>query len=381
MSQTADVQAALEAARAAAEAGDAITAEARLREAAGLQERALGSLHPDLAETLNNLAIVSERLGRTAEAERCYRRAADIAAVALPASHPFVATSRDNLRAFCEAHGLPVESPQPTPAPRARPTNATPAPGPKPQPAATPLSRPEAPNRPAQLFGLLLIVVLIAVIIAMRSDPESSPPDDPAPAGAPPAAAAPPPVTPAPVPEPAPAAADAPPAPTLAAPQGAAPTGRGSASDAVVEARVCRSLSRSTAEWRCEAIGETAGSGRLYFYTRIRSRRDTSVSHRWYQGGRLRQEVDLELRANPSAGYRTFSLMTIPPDGAGPWRVELRSANGALLHEETFIAGGSDRRGSGGPSGTPPIAGSSYQIGLPAGRGSRSDATASSQSR
>ena len=39
---------------------------------------------------------------------------------------------------------------------------------------------------------------------------------------------------------------------------------------------------------------------------------------------------------NPGAGYRTYSRNTISSERVGNWRVELRSADGAVLHEERF---------------------------------------------
>jgi hypothetical protein len=40
-----------------------------MREVARIQEADLGPLHPDLANTLNNLAIVAEQTGQPEEAE------------------------------------------------------------------------------------------------------------------------------------------------------------------------------------------------------------------------------------------------------------------------------------------------------------------------
>ena len=76
-----------------------------------------------------------------------------------------------------------------------------------------------------------------------------------------------------------------------------------------------------------------ATAGRLYFYTRLKSERETKVQHRWYQGERLRQSVELTVHANPGTGYRTYSRNTV---AAGEWRVELRTRDGALLREERF---------------------------------------------
>jgi len=99
----------LEAAKHAAVAGDLVSAAELLRGAARIQEAELGPLHPDLANTLNNLAIVSEKTGRPADAETFYRRAAAIASASLPADHPMVVDSRQNLEDFCRARGLPID--------------------------------------------------------------------------------------------------------------------------------------------------------------------------------------------------------------------------------------------------------------------------------
>ena len=74
----------------------------------------------------------------------------------------------------------------------------------------------------------------------------------------------------------------------------------------------------------------------MFFYTRLRSATATTIEHRWYQGDRLRRSVRLRIEANPGAGYRTYSRNTISSARAGDWRVELRSADGSMLHEERF---------------------------------------------
>ena len=104
MQDTHDARSILDAAERAAAAGDYPTAERLLRDAALEQEAELGPLHPALANTLNNLGVVCERLDKLGDAERSYRRAHEIAAAALPADHPFVATSRKNLDDFHKAH-------------------------------------------------------------------------------------------------------------------------------------------------------------------------------------------------------------------------------------------------------------------------------------
>src|ERR1700737_4052329 len=108
MPETRELRTVLDAAEQAAAAGDYAAAEDLLREAAILQEARLGPLHPDLANTLNNLGIVCEITNKPADAEVCYRRGHAIATAVLEPDHPFVATSRKNLKDFCEALGKPL---------------------------------------------------------------------------------------------------------------------------------------------------------------------------------------------------------------------------------------------------------------------------------
>ena len=75
----------------------------------------------------------------------------------------------------------------------------------------------------------------------------------------------------------------------------------------------------------------------MFFYTQVKSATATTIEHRWYQGDRLHRAVPLRIEANPGAGYRTYSRNTIGSERAGDWRVELRSADGTLLHEERFV--------------------------------------------
>jgi hypothetical protein len=44
--------------------------------------------------------------------------------------------------------------------------------------------------------------------------------------------------------------------------------------------------------------------------------------------------VLLDVAANPSDGYRTYSRLAVSAPGG--WRVEVRSEGGTLLHEERF---------------------------------------------
>jgi DUF2914 family protein len=103
----------------------------------------------------------------------------------------------------------------------------------------------------------------------------------------------------------------------------------------VVTAQLCRSL--DTGEpWRCTPVSGAVDSGTLFFYTRLTSRTDTEVEHRWYRGHRLEQTRTLRIKANEGSGYRTYSRVTIGPERTGEWKVELRAKDGALLQEQAF---------------------------------------------
>ena len=114
-------------------------------------------------------------------------------------------------------------------------------------------------------------------------------------------------------------------------------TARGSgAVPLVVTAELCKDLSTS-GKWRCVAAGNPAGPGRaLLLHADQVSDRHT-VLHRWYRGDRLRQSVELSVQPNTKDGYRTFSRNTVDSRSAGDWKVELRTKDGVLLHEERFV--------------------------------------------
>ena len=357
----------------AAMAGDFASADELLRDAARAQEEELGPLHPDLANTLNNLAVVVEKTGRSSEAEALYRRAAAIAAAALPSDHPMVVASRQNLEDFCRARGLPVDAPAiGTPAPAVKqedvvtsepipevtelpeadhaasqitatapipPSVASPDSGAATtNPSQTPLPA-EASGRASSSRGWLaagLLVLAAAALLFLR--PWSSPDVSkavPAPAPAaqppesvPPAVAAPP-ARPGPIggagpPKAAPRPDDRPVAVNKPPTAGA---------DTVDTAQLCRTFSTSGGSWRCDPIGSSVTPGPLVLYTRIKSLRDTIVVHRWYRGETLRQSVSLTIRANATEGFRTYSRQTVT---SGDWRVEVRSADGHVLHEQRF---------------------------------------------
>jgi hypothetical protein len=103
----------------------------------------------------------------------------------------------------------------------------------------------------------------------------------------------------------------------------------------LVAVQLCETFSTSGAQWQCHPPDDPVAPGRIVLYTRVRASHDVTIEHRWYRDDTLRQAVKLPTRANQSEGYRTYSRQTI--NGAGRWRVEVRNANGELLHEERFV--------------------------------------------
>src|SRR3954462_13035121 len=113
MSELQNVQHLLEEAKRAADAGDLAAADALLRDVARIQESELGAVHPELPNTVNNLAVVAEMDRRLPDAEAYYRRALAIASGSRAANAPYLLSSRKNLEDFCREHGLPFDSPAP----------------------------------------------------------------------------------------------------------------------------------------------------------------------------------------------------------------------------------------------------------------------------
>jgi hypothetical protein len=340
-----DARSIIESAEQAAAAGNYSSAEKLLREAAVLQERTLGPDHPELANTLNNLGVVCEMADNPIDAEHYFRRAHTIATATLAPDHPFVVTSRKNLHDFCAARGRPAElRPSPpsvaawldAPAPRAAPPTESAPPAKQPDVTPIPRTRSLRPLALGALGGVALLVVIVMMAGRWGSGGQeaNSPPATPvAAAGEKPA--------PKPAPPPAepiaplkPAAKPAQPTRSQTDAVGARPPtpARPAAMPTVVTAQLCTALRA----WRCTAADGQVPPGPMYFYTQVKSATATTIEHRWYRGDRLRYSVQLRIQANPGAGYRTFSRNTISSERVGDWRVELLSADGAVLHEERF---------------------------------------------
>ncbi|HEU5257384.1 MAG TPA: DUF2914 domain-containing protein [Vicinamibacterales bacterium] len=339
MPEAHELRSAIEAANQAAAGGDYVAAELKLREAAALQEAQLGPFHADLANTLNNLGVIYERADSPAEAELCYRRAYSIATTALEPGHPFVATSRKNLEDFCKARGRPFDR---SAVPRDR---------------VVPRKPVRRSPRPIILgtAGALGFALLVVFAFWMRSDSvePSSTSQTPTPAHQQAAAPAAAPVAPQREPPPINTGANtteppdrhvsiargsksvAPPVGSSVARERRAPESSAPVIVTIAEARLCRRL--STRDWRCDQVSSPVRPGSLFFYTRVNVSNPTIIEHRWYRDDRLSQSVELRIQASPGSGYRTYSRRTVSAENAGNWRVEVRTKDGSVLHEERFV--------------------------------------------
>ena len=345
MSDALDPASMVEAAQKSAGDGDYPAAERLLREAATIQEATLGAAHPNLASTLNNLAFVCEQTNKFDEAERGYRRAHAIAVASLSPGHPLIATSLKNLVEFCAAHEIPIWKP-----PAAGPDEEAPlsdfdaehdevevevevedAPDVRDEPVVV------AKRFSPRIFAVAALVLAAVVVVALirrapetpntpRAIPETRQESSPS---APPELS-----TPIPVP-PREAEPEPKPTPTVT------PERRPDTSNApvtVLSAQLCSALEkRGSPDWQCTSASGDLRPGTYFFYTRLLANTATTVEHRWYREGRVHQVMRLRIAASPGNGYRTFSSNTISAERAGDWKVELRAADGTVLHQESFV--------------------------------------------
>ncbi|ABW32967.1 TPR repeat domain protein (plasmid) [Acaryochloris marina MBIC11017] len=70
-----------------------------------MRQKLLGSEHPDVAQSLNNLALLFDRQGRYSEAEPLYVQALEMCQKLLGGEHPDVATSLNNLASLFDRQG------------------------------------------------------------------------------------------------------------------------------------------------------------------------------------------------------------------------------------------------------------------------------------
>ena len=81
-----------------------------LQRALAIREKALGPDHPDVGESLSNLAGLYEDEGDYAKALPLYQRAIAIREKSLGPNHPVVATRINNLAAMYEGQGNYAEA-------------------------------------------------------------------------------------------------------------------------------------------------------------------------------------------------------------------------------------------------------------------------------
>jgi hypothetical protein len=183
-------------------------------------------------------------------------------------------------------------------------------------------------SRLAIAIVVVVLLLLVIIVLTRSADPGGSPTND----AAPPQEG---------LASPEPSASPATPSPAAPAAEPKASGGASTNPSAapsrplVASALLCqRFTARGAPDWDCEQPRGPVDSRTLVFYTRIKSMQPTTVQHRWYHGNDLHQSVILDVRANQVDGYRTYSRYTVKTPGA--WRVELRTMDGALLHEERF---------------------------------------------
>ncbi len=120
----------------------------------------------------------------------------------------------------------------------------------------------------------------------------------------------------------------------IRAPDADARRGGGTALSA--EGRLCAALARSGGAWRCDPAGDPTAADAVYYYTRVRSPGDVVVGHRWTYQGQVVRTVNLQVRANPEEGFRTFSRQSLSGRRDGPWEVALIAPDGAVIDLQRF---------------------------------------------
>mgnify|MGYP003982670707 CR=1 FL=1 len=78
----------------------------------------------------------------------------------------------------------------------------------------------------------------------------------------------------------------------------------------------------------------SAGDGRIYCFTRIKSTQPAEIKHIWTKNGANVAEVNLKIGV--SSSWRTFSSKLIRPVDTGQWTVEVVTADGTHLGSISF---------------------------------------------
>ena len=96
-----------------------------------------------------------------------------------------------------------------------------------------------------------------------------------------------------------------------------------------------RLVDTACGEWRCDAVGTPSILTRSTT-TRACGLPATRSCVTWSYQGQVVRTVNLEVRANPEVGFRTFSRQTVSGRGSGPWEVALIAPDGAVIDTQRF---------------------------------------------
>ncbi len=83
-----------------------------------------------------------------------------------------------------------------------------------------------------------------------------------------------------------------------------------------------------------EIITEADNSlGKIYFFTNIRHLKGDKITHRWSYKGKVRAEIDFDIRGNR---WRVWSSKNLWHTWTGQWTVEVLNQHQQLLLTKTF---------------------------------------------
>ncbi len=147
--------------------------------------------------------------------------------------------------------------------------------------------------------------------------------------------------TPAPEPRPIADPADQTPAPAADPVVGARLDPQADFEAGVTDARVARAQVTTAVVGRepVDSLGPVlAGNGEdiqtYYFFTELRSLAGQRVRHRWIAGDRIQAEIPFDV--GEAWRWRVFSSKRLLASMAGPWRVQVVTEDGAVIHDYAF---------------------------------------------
>ncbi len=79
-----------------------------------------------------------------------------------------------------------------------------------------------------------------------------------------------------------------------------------------------------------------AGVGRICYFTEVSAATPTTIQHVWTWKDQEMATVSLQVSGSR---FRTWSCKAIMSEWTGPWKVEARSSDGAVLSSKTFTVG------------------------------------------